>query len=79
MLSDLLRPDGAFAGYAPDGLRRLIDLRLDREAKGSSLAPEALAEAFERALRELTGADRPPRTHNGPSKPEEPGETVEDL
>jgi hypothetical protein len=80
MLSDLCRPGGEFATLPPDGLQRLIGLRLQQEATRVGVAPEALAEAFNRAMAELTGAGRPPRpAAGGDDAPAEPLETIDDL
>jgi hypothetical protein len=39
-------------------LQRLISLRLTEEAARNGVTPEALGEAFTRAMEELTGAER---------------------
>jgi hypothetical protein len=80
MLSDLCRPGGEFATLPPEGLQRLIGLRLQQEASRVGVAPEALAEAFNRAMVELTGAGRPPRPDRAADDaPAEPPETIDDL
>jgi hypothetical protein len=58
VLSDLCRPGGEFGTLPPEGLQRLISLRLTEEADRHGVAPEALGEAFTRAMEELTGAGR---------------------
>ncbi|HEX2325679.1 MAG TPA: hypothetical protein VHQ00_09785 [Chloroflexota bacterium] len=58
VLSDLCRPGGEFGTLPPEGLQRLISLRLTEEATRNGVAPEALGEAFTRAMEELTGAGR---------------------
>ncbi|MGH2351850.1 MAG: hypothetical protein ACRDJN_09595 [Chloroflexota bacterium] len=78
VLSDLCRPGGEFATYPPDALQRLIGLRLAKEATRAAVPPAALAEAFERALREFTGADRPPRDLAA-GRGEGPAETIDDI
>ncbi len=72
VLSDLMTPDGAFATLPPDGLQQLIALRLEREADRLALPLPDLAAAFERALSDLTGADRPPREPAPPAAPPSP-------
>ena len=79
VLSDLCRPGGEFGRYSPDGLQQLISLRLMEEARRANVPVEALGLAFERALRELTGAGRPPRDVAATDDPSEPAETIEDL
>ena len=80
ILSDLCRPGGEFATMPPEGLQRLIGLRLQQEAGRAGVAPEALAAAFTRAMAELTGAGRPPRAGaDGDDTPAEPLETIDDL
>lgn len=61
VLSDLFRPGGEFGSYSAGGLRHLIGLRLEQEAQRAAVPEEELALAFERAMQELTGANRPPR------------------
>jgi hypothetical protein len=58
VLGDLFRPGTDFATVPPETLRRLIGLRLAEESRRAGVSPAALAHAFDRALRELTGADR---------------------
>ena len=58
VLADLCRPDGAFSRLPPEHLARLIGLRLAEEAERERMPLEALADAFDRALREFTGAGR---------------------
>ena len=60
VLSDLMRPDGAFATLPPEGLQSLIELRLEREAARLGVPLDALARAFERAMVDLTGSGRTP-------------------
>jgi hypothetical protein len=62
VLSDVMRPDGAFATLPPDGLQQMIELRLKREADRLGVPLDDLARAFERAMVELTGKPRPPET-----------------
>jgi len=78
VLTDLCRPGGEFATLPPEGLERLIGLRLAEEARRADVDPQLMGEAFFRALRELTGADRPPRPAPGAAE-DEPGETIDDL
>ncbi|HEU5314805.1 MAG TPA: hypothetical protein VFX49_01760 [Chloroflexota bacterium] len=66
VLTDLVTPDGAFATLPPDGLRTLIEQRLEREATRLGVPLADLAIAFENAMVDLTGARRPA----------EPGESV---
>lgn len=61
VVSDLLKPASEFGRHSPEALQNLIGLRLFEEAARSRLRPEDLALAFDRAVRELTGVDRPPR------------------
>jgi hypothetical protein len=83
VLSDLCRPGGELATLSPAGLERLLGLRLAEEAQRAGVPLEALADAFGRAMAELTGADRPPRpppAHSGGEGDEDAGgETIEDL
>jgi hypothetical protein len=77
ILHDLCRPGGELATLSPEGLERLIGMRLIHEASRAVVPVESLAEAFNRAMGELTGAGRP-------SKPvadeePEPEETIDDL
>ena len=60
VFSDLLTPDGAFASLPPDGLRALIEQRLEREATRLGVPLPDLAIAFENAMVDRTGAQRPP-------------------
>ena len=62
VLSDLMRPDGAFATLPPDGLQQLIELRLQKESERLGVSLDELARAFERAMVDLTGRPRPPET-----------------
>ena len=78
MLTDLIRQGGDLHTLTAEGLRHLISLRLGREASRASVDEEAVAAAFDRALLELTGAGRPPRTTE-PEPDDEPIETVDDL
>ena len=76
VLSDLLRQQRGLHQLTAAGLRHLIALRLEREAERASVDEAAIAAAFDRALLELTGADRPPRD----AEPDDgPQETVDDL
>jgi hypothetical protein len=61
ILSDLLRVHDVAGALHSAGLQRLIELRLDEEAKRTQVPVAALTLAFERAIQELTGAGRPPR------------------
>ena len=79
ILSDLCRPGGEFGRFPPEALQQIIGLRLLEEARRASVPPEALGLAFERAMREFTGADRPPRPPGAADEPPEPLETVDDL
>lgn len=58
VLSDLMTPDGAFATLPPDGLEQLIELRLKKEATRLGVPLHDLVRAFERAMIDLTGAQR---------------------
>jgi hypothetical protein len=78
VLTDLCRPGGEFATLPPEGLQRLISLRLDEEARRAAVAPAALAEAFTRAMVDLTGSGRPPRPAEADDDDEAP-ETIDDL
>ena len=62
VLSDLMRPDGAFATLPPDGLQQLIELRLQKESERLGVSLDELARAFEQAMSDLTGRPRPPET-----------------
>ena len=62
VLSDVMRPDGAFASLPPDGLQQLIELRLQKESERLGVSLDDLARAFERAMVDLTGKPRPPET-----------------
>ena len=62
VLSDLMRPDGAFATLPPDGLQQLIELRLQKESERLGVTLDELARAFERAMTDLTGRPHPPET-----------------
>jgi hypothetical protein len=79
VLSDLCRPGGEFGTLPPEGLQRLISLRLTEEADRHGVAPEELGRAFTRAMEELTGAARGPRPNE--TEPDEagPDETIDDL
>jgi hypothetical protein len=84
VLSDLCRPGGELATLPPEGLERLIGLRLAEEAHRAGVPLEALADAFGRAMAELTGADRPPgppaqHPDDGEGAADAEGETIEDL
>ncbi len=79
ILSDLCRPGGEFGRFPPDALQQIIGLRLVEEARRANVPPEALGLAFERAMREFTGADRPPRQPETTDDPPEPLETIDDL
>jgi hypothetical protein len=60
VLADLCRPDGEFSRLPPEHLAGLIGLRLAEEAERERVPLEALADAFDLALREFTGAGRRP-------------------
>jgi len=77
ILADLLRQQQGLGDLTVEGLRRIIGLRLEREAAAADATPEEMSAAFDRALLELIGAGRPP----GDPSPEEEGpiETVDDL
>ena len=79
VLTDLCRPGGEFATLPPEGLQRLISLRLDEEARRAGVAPAALAEAFTRAMVDLTGSGRPPRTARDHDDDDAAVETINDL
>jgi hypothetical protein len=83
VLSDLCRPGGELATLPPEGLERLIALRLAEEAQRAGVPLEALADAFGRAMVELTGADRPPRPPaphpDGEEAGDAEGETIDDV
>jgi hypothetical protein len=59
VLTDLVTPDGAFATLPPDGLRDLIEQRLEHEATRLGVPVADLAIAFENAMVDLTGQRRP--------------------
>jgi hypothetical protein len=62
ILGDLFRTHDVASGLETAGFKRLIELRIVAEARRAHVPPDALAQAFERAIRELTGADRLPRS-----------------
>ena len=77
VLADLLRQHQGLGDLTVEGLRRIIGLRLEKEADEAGATPEEMSAAFDRALLELIGANRPPRE---PSTDDEgPLETVDDL
>ncbi len=76
ILTDLLRQQDGLQNLTAEGLRRLIALRLEREAERAAVDEDAVAAAFDRALLELTGAGRPPREPEADAGPQE---TVDDL
>jgi hypothetical protein len=78
VLADLLRQHQGLGDLTAEGLRRIIGLRLEKEADEAGASPEEMSAAFDRALLELIGANRPPRE---PSTDEDEGplETVDDL
>ena len=58
ILGDLFRTHDVASGLETAGFSRLIELRIAEEARRAHIPADALAEAFERAVHELTGADR---------------------
>ena len=78
VLADLTRPHSAFAGLAAEGLQHLIELRLDAEAQRSGLDRTLLGETFDHALRDFTGAGRPPRRPAAADN-DGPPESITDL
>jgi hypothetical protein len=78
VLADLLRQHQGLGDLTVEGLRRIIGLRLEKEAAAADATPEEMSAAFDRALLELIGAGRPSRE---PSSAEDEGpiETVDDL
>jgi hypothetical protein len=77
VLSDLMRRQEGLGTLTPEGLQHLIGLRLQEEADELGVSPERMGAAFDRALRELVGADRPPPEETAPD--DDPLETVDDL
>jgi hypothetical protein len=55
VLADLLTPDGAFAAYPPEGLERVIQMRIAAEAERAGVSAPDLFQAFQRAMEEFTG------------------------
>ncbi len=78
VLADLLRQHHGLGDLTVEGLRLIIGLRLEKESDEAGASPEEMSAAFDRALLELIGANRPPRE---PSADEDEGplETVDDL
>jgi hypothetical protein len=77
VLTDLIRRHQGLGDLTAEGLRRLIAMRLEQEAAEAGVSPSAMGAAFDRALLELIGANRPPRDAAEPD--EGPPETVDDL
>jgi hypothetical protein len=77
VLTDLVRRHEGLGDLTAEGLRRLIAMRLEQEAAEAGVSAPAMGAAFDRALLELIGADRPPR--DDPEPDQGPLETVDDL
>jgi hypothetical protein len=69
VLSDLFTPDTGFGTLDPDGFQTLVELRLEREAKRLDVPVSELAQAFEKAMMDLTGARRKPPPPSAGTEP----------
>jgi hypothetical protein len=77
VLTDLLRQHQGLGDLTAEGLRRILGMRLEKEAAAAGVPPEEISAAFDRALLDLLGAGRPSR--EPPPEDEGPLETVDDL